>query len=310
MGKNKKVILSAVIILLIALGAWWFLAGEGSKEETVACTMEAKICPDGSSVGRIPPQCNFAPCPKEELIQVEVPQANEAISSPLVIKGKVRGSWFFEGVFPVKLYDGNGQLLAVTTAQATKDLLSEDFVPFEAELKFLPPETEKGTLALEKDNLSGLAENADELRIPVFFAKETGESQKERKVKLYYYKPELDQDKEGNLACSRKGLVAVERTIPLTETPIQDTIRLLIGGELTGEEKAEGIKTEYPLEGLSLEGATLKDGVLTLHFSDPEGKTSGGSCRAGILWFQIEETAKQFPEVKEVRFLPEDLFQP
>ncbi|HVW66256.1 MAG TPA: hypothetical protein VHA78_00830 [Candidatus Peribacteraceae bacterium] len=29
----------------------------------VACTMEAKLCPDGSYVGRVPPSCNFAPCP-------------------------------------------------------------------------------------------------------------------------------------------------------------------------------------------------------------------------------------------------------
>jgi hypothetical protein len=29
----------------------------------VACTMEAKICPDGSAVGRSGPKCEFAPCP-------------------------------------------------------------------------------------------------------------------------------------------------------------------------------------------------------------------------------------------------------
>lgn len=29
----------------------------------VACTQEAKICPDGSYVGREPPTCEFAPCP-------------------------------------------------------------------------------------------------------------------------------------------------------------------------------------------------------------------------------------------------------
>jgi len=28
-----------------------------------ACTMEAKICPDGSSVGRTGPNCEFTPCP-------------------------------------------------------------------------------------------------------------------------------------------------------------------------------------------------------------------------------------------------------
>lgn len=28
-----------------------------------ACTLEAKLCPDGSSVGRTGPNCEFAPCP-------------------------------------------------------------------------------------------------------------------------------------------------------------------------------------------------------------------------------------------------------
>jgi hypothetical protein len=28
-----------------------------------ACTMEAKICPDGSAVGRTGPNCEFPPCP-------------------------------------------------------------------------------------------------------------------------------------------------------------------------------------------------------------------------------------------------------
>ncbi len=29
----------------------------------IACTMDAKICPDGSAVGRTGPKCEFAPCP-------------------------------------------------------------------------------------------------------------------------------------------------------------------------------------------------------------------------------------------------------
>lgn len=38
------------------------------KEETengVMCTMEAKICSDGSAVGRSGPKCEFAKCPDE-----------------------------------------------------------------------------------------------------------------------------------------------------------------------------------------------------------------------------------------------------
>jgi len=30
---------------------------------STACTLEAKVCPDGSSVGRTGPNCEFAPCP-------------------------------------------------------------------------------------------------------------------------------------------------------------------------------------------------------------------------------------------------------
>jgi len=30
---------------------------------TIACTMEAKVCPDGSYVSRTGPNCEFAPCP-------------------------------------------------------------------------------------------------------------------------------------------------------------------------------------------------------------------------------------------------------
>lgn len=34
-----------------------------SRKKEVACTMEAKVCPDGTSVGRVAPSCEFAPCP-------------------------------------------------------------------------------------------------------------------------------------------------------------------------------------------------------------------------------------------------------
>jgi len=37
----------------------------GQVDGGVACTMEAKICPDGTAVGRSGPNCEFAPCPGE-----------------------------------------------------------------------------------------------------------------------------------------------------------------------------------------------------------------------------------------------------
>ena len=131
-----------------------------------------------------------------------------------------------------------------------------------------------------------------------------------RPVILYYYQVEKDRDEAGNILCSRAGLTPVFRAVPDSAAVIEETVRLLIRGELSAEERASGFTSEYPIAGFSLTDASLSDGVLTLSFSDSESRTSGGACRVGILWFQIEMTARQFPEVREVRFLPEELFQP
>lgn len=37
----------------------------GSPEDSIMCTMDAKMCPDGSFVGRTGPDCAFAACPDE-----------------------------------------------------------------------------------------------------------------------------------------------------------------------------------------------------------------------------------------------------
>ncbi|MBM3209496.1 hypothetical protein FJZ40_04375 [Candidatus Shapirobacteria bacterium] len=39
--------------------------GVPTKPREKACTSEAKICPDGSAVGRVGPNCEFAPCPNQ-----------------------------------------------------------------------------------------------------------------------------------------------------------------------------------------------------------------------------------------------------
>lgn len=132
-----------------------------------------------------------------------------------------------------------------------------------------------------------------------------------RDVSLYYYNWEQDTDGKGDVVgCSRKGLDPVLRAVPETATIIPDTIALLLEGNLSNEERAKGITTEFPLNGVRLVDSELVDGTLTLTFDDPQNATGGGACRVGVLWYQIEETARQFPEVQRVRFAPEELFQP
>ena len=60
---NKKwLVLGLVLLILIVLGSvgsYFYL----NANKQVACTLEAKLCPDGSSVGRTGPKCEFAKCP-------------------------------------------------------------------------------------------------------------------------------------------------------------------------------------------------------------------------------------------------------
>ncbi len=103
------------------------------------------------------------------LIRVNTPQPEQVITSPLLVEGEARGTWFFEGDFPVKLLDENDNVMAIAIAQAQSEWMTEDFVSFRVEIEFSKPFTNRGTLVLEKDNPSGLPEHADELRVPIFF---------------------------------------------------------------------------------------------------------------------------------------------
>jgi len=49
-------IIGAVIVVFIAIALQ-------QNSQPRACTEEVKLCPDGSAVGRVAPDCDFAPCP-------------------------------------------------------------------------------------------------------------------------------------------------------------------------------------------------------------------------------------------------------
>ena len=107
---------------------------------------------------------------KAGLIAVDTPRIGDAVSSPLVISGKARGTWYFEASFPVEIRDAGGALLAAAPAQAQSDWMTVEYVPFYVSLAFPPqPAGGAGTVTLKKDNPSGLPEHDDKLVIPVTF---------------------------------------------------------------------------------------------------------------------------------------------
>lgn len=60
----KKFLIFVLAVML--LGGCNSVSLNSNNNSRVACSMEAKLCPDGSAVGRTGPNCEFAPCPGSE----------------------------------------------------------------------------------------------------------------------------------------------------------------------------------------------------------------------------------------------------
>ncbi len=103
-------------------------------------------------------------------ISVSEPRANAKITSPLTINGEAVGSWYFEAVFPIRLWTDDNLLIAQTSGQAQEDWMTSKKVPFNAELIFpAQPAGTTGKLVFQKDNPSGLPQNDKSYSIKVRF---------------------------------------------------------------------------------------------------------------------------------------------
>jgi len=98
-----------LLFALVCIFASVFLLGCTSNNP-VACTEEAKVCPDSSAVGRVAPDCNFAPCPelnldynfveKERVVKIinslqwvcvgKYCSGEEDVSGDVIINGKIK----------------------------------------------------------------------------------------------------------------------------------------------------------------------------------------------------------------------------
>lgn len=107
---------------------------------------------------------------KENSIKIIKPTTYEVVKSPLTILGEARGTWFFEGDFPVRLLDEGGNLIKIAIARAQGDWMTENFVPFFVRIDFDVDRTMNGTLVFQKDNPSGLPEHDFEFALPVILS--------------------------------------------------------------------------------------------------------------------------------------------
>ena len=311
----KKIILAIAILMVVAVGFLVVRFLIGGDEDTWVC-QNYEWVKHGNPQSPKPTK----PCYKEgpvnqtsafttvkgnaDIIKITkpLPLAHETISSPLEIQGEARGTWYFEASFPVKILDLKGEEIATGIAQARSDWMAESYVPFEVKLDFLVAEDIDAVLVLKKDNPSGLSANDDQLEISIRLA-----GADVMAVKVFFNNSNLDPE----ISCNK--VFPVDRAIAATQAPARTVLELLLAGNLTDEEKADGFTTSIN-PGVKIQQLTIENGIAKVDFSEELEKAVGGSCRVSAIRAQIIETLKQFPSVDEVIISingrTEDILQP
>ena len=116
------------------------------------------------------PVTTAVPATKDDLIVLESPLPGAAIASPLIVKGRARGNWFFEGSFPVTLVNWDGLIIAEGYATAEGEWMTTEYVPFTGTVTFTKPDTrvsDRGWIILKKDNPSGEPQFDDALEVEI-----------------------------------------------------------------------------------------------------------------------------------------------
>jgi hypothetical protein len=136
----------------------------------------------GDVQGSMPPEAHTSTTPSvspliyNDRVHLVSPQLHETVASPLSVTGFARGTWFFEGSFPLLVVDSTNTIIGEGFATAEGEWMTEAYVPFQGKVPFnrvpTPDATNAkrtGALILKKDNPSGLPEHDDELRVPIVF---------------------------------------------------------------------------------------------------------------------------------------------
>ena len=176
----KKIWVLIVLFLLVGFGLWYSMSLQ-SPRSPIAITSFEECAAAGNPIQESYPARCTGPDGQtftqeigneleySDVIQVSSPRPNAIVTSPLTITGQARGTWYFEANFPIELQDANGVVLGTSFGTATGEWMTEDFVPFTADLMFTAPSTPTGNLIIKNANPSGLPENEKILTIPVVF---------------------------------------------------------------------------------------------------------------------------------------------
>lgn len=179
MDLRKHSLIIVAVLLLVLIGGFFYVNKRQSAGQAASSFAEC-VALGNPVLESYPPQCrdesgnSFTQdigneMQMQDMIVIENPRPNQTIESPLMLKGRARGMYFFEGSFPVTLVDAQGNVLAEGFVTADGEWMTEDFVPFSGELTF--EGQGDGKLLLRRNNPAPeeAPQNNATLEVPVSF---------------------------------------------------------------------------------------------------------------------------------------------
>lgn len=162
--KNSKWLIVIFGVIIAAVIGGKYLGIMNSKKSEPSAPVETKPY-EGSEVP-IPTGNTYYSNADANVIVITSPTAGSPTPSTFVVRGKARGTWYFEASFPLEVVDGDGKTLVQMPVQALGDWMTQDFVPFAATVT-VPTYSGPAQLILKNDNPSGLPENEKSITIPI-----------------------------------------------------------------------------------------------------------------------------------------------
>lgn len=163
----NKAIIWVVVAAVVIVGVWLIFADRGDEAGNVQnggnggnSTVEESPLQNLPAVG--------TQATANEIV-VESPEVGGGVSSPVTVRGRARGPWYFEASAPVLVIDTTGKMLGQGYVTAQGEWMTEEFVPFEGTIEFADTDSEGGAIIFMNDNPSGDPERSKYIAVPVFF---------------------------------------------------------------------------------------------------------------------------------------------
>lgn len=159
----KKLYPILIIVLVIGLLVWVIV--RDGKQKASPLPVEN---PTQEPTAQTPAQ-------KGDMIIVNSPLPESTISaSPLVVKGRARGNWFFEATAPVDIVNWDGLIIGQGYIQVDSgtDWMTTEYVPFTGTITYDASQLgpyKYGWIILKKHNASGEPQFDDALEFKIFF---------------------------------------------------------------------------------------------------------------------------------------------